>query len=141
MKMKQNEAIARDIGMFPTTRFTRLDLVLVTHNLIIVTLEVSIEVTNTGVRTGDEVVQLYIRDLVGSVTRPVKELKGFQRISLKPGEKQLVTFELAAKDLSFYRLDMSFGPEPGRFIVYIGGDSQTQKQATFELIASVLNSL
>jgi beta-glucosidase len=97
------------------------------------TLEISVEVENIGDRIGDEVVQLYVRDLVGSVTRPIKELKGFQRISLEPGEKRRVIFELCAKDLSFYRLDMSYGAEPGRFIVYVGGGSQTRNQVEFEL--------
>ena len=63
--------------------------------------------------TGDEVVQMYIRDLVGSVSRPVKELKGFQKIHLQPGEKKTVTFALKGDDLAFWTKDMEFKAEPG----------------------------
>jgi beta-glucosidase len=94
---------------------------------------VNVEVKNTGLREGAEVVQLYIRDLIGSVTRPVKELKGFKKINLKPGEKQQITFTLTEKDLSFYRADLTFGPEPGRFHVFVGGNSRDVLQAEFEL--------
>ncbi len=96
-------------------------------------LEVSVTVSNTGSREGEEVVQLYIRDLVGSVTRPVKELKGFEKINLKPGETKTVTFQLTSKDLSFYRKDMTFGPEAGEFKVFVGTSSQNVKEASFEL--------
>jgi beta-glucosidase len=94
---------------------------------------VSVEVTNTGNRDGAEVVQLYIRDLVGSVTRPVKELKAFKKITLKAGEKQTVTFALTRNDLSFYNSDLNFVAEPGDFEVFVGGDSQNVKKATFTL--------
>lgn len=97
------------------------------------TLTVTVEIRNTGSRQGAEVVQLYIRDLVGSVTRPVKELKGFKKINLKPGETQTVNFTLSEKDLSFYRADLTFGAEPGRFQVFIGGNSRDVLQAEFEL--------
>jgi beta-glucosidase len=96
-------------------------------------LDVSIEVTNKGSREGSEVVQLYIRDLVGSVTRPVKELKGFQKINLKAGETKTVSFTVGVKDLSFYNADLKFGAEPGRFRVFVGGNSRDVKQAEFEL--------
>jgi beta-glucosidase len=96
-------------------------------------LTVTCRVTNTGPKAGDEVVQLYIRDLVGSVTRPVKELKGFQKIVLKPGESKDVSFTLSKNDLSFYRKDMTFGTEPGKFVVFVGGNSRDTKQAEFEL--------
>jgi beta-glucosidase len=88
-------------------------------------------VTNKGTRAGEEVVQLYVRDVAASVTRPVKELKGFQKILLQPGESKEVTFTLTMNDLSFYRQDMTFGTEPGEFIVFVGGNSRDVKQTTF----------
>ncbi len=94
-------------------------------------LKVSIDVSNTGTVDGSEVVQLYIRDLVGSVTRPVKELKAFNKLTLKAGEKKTVTFTLNKKDLSFYKGDLSFGYEPGKFHVFVGGNSRDVKQAEF----------
>lgn len=97
------------------------------------TLTVNIKVTNIGNRDGTEVVQLYVRDVVGSVTRPVMELKAFRKILLKPGESRDVKFQLTNADLSFYRKDMSFGSEPGRFIVFVGGNSRDVKQAEFVL--------
>jgi len=96
-------------------------------------LRVSIDVTNKGTRDGSEVVQLYIRDLVGSVTRPVKELKGFQKISLKAGETRTVSFTIGTKDLSFYNSDLKFVAEPGEFHVFAGGNSRDVKQAAFTL--------
>ncbi len=96
-------------------------------------LRVSIDVTNKGTRDGSEVVQLYIRDLVGSVTRPVKELKGFQKISLKAGESKTVNFTIGTKDLSFYNSDLKFVAEPGEFHVFAGGNSRDVKQAGFTL--------
>jgi beta-glucosidase len=95
---------------------------------------VSVRVQNTGRRAGEEVVQLYIRDRVGSVTRPVRELKGFQKIALKPGEAKDVQFTLTAADLSFWRADMTFGPEPGDFDVYVGNDSDARLAVTFALV-------
>ena len=94
---------------------------------------VTVQVKNIGTRPGDEVVQLYIRDWVGSVARPVKELKGFEKISLAAGESKEVKFTLAPKDLSFYRADMSWGSEPGKFSVFVGGNSRDTKEVTFEL--------
>ncbi len=94
---------------------------------------VSCTITNTGSRAGEEVVQLYIRDLVGSVTRPVKELKRFQKISLAPSESKTVTFTLSQDDLSFYKKDMTWGTEPGKFHVFVGGNSMDVKQAEFTL--------
>lgn len=96
-------------------------------------LTVTCRVTNAGTRAGEEVVQFYVRDLVGSVTRPVKELKGFEKITLQPGESKEVTFSLSTKDLSFYKRDMSFGVEPGKFQVFVGGNSRDVKQAEFVL--------
>lgn len=97
------------------------------------TLSVSTKVTNTGKRAGTEVVQLYIRDMVGSVTRPVEELKGFRRITLDPGASKEVTFKLTRKDLSFYNKQLVFGAEPGAFKVFVGGNSQDVQQADFTL--------
>ena len=97
------------------------------------TVTVTCKLTNTGSRAGAEVVQLYIRDLVGSVTRPVKELKDFQKILLRPGESIMVSFTLTNQDISFYRKDLSWGTEPGRYYVFVGGSSQNLKQAEFEL--------
>lgn len=83
--------------------------------------------TNTGKVAGEEVAQLYIRDLVGSVTRPVKSLKGFQKVMLQPGESQELHFDLREQDLGFYRLDGSFGTEPGVYDLMVGGNSQDLK--------------
>jgi len=80
-------------------------------------------VTNAGNVTGDEVVQLYIRDEVSSVTRPVKELKGFKRITLEPGETRTVSFSLGPEELSFLDRDMHRTVEPGAFRIMIGGNS------------------
>lgn len=96
-------------------------------------LTVSVTLTNTGSRDGAEVVQLYIRDMVGSVTRPVKELKAFEKVILKAGESREVKFILRDRDLAFYRKDLSFGTEPGTFTVFVGGNSRDVKEAMFEL--------
>ncbi|MFZ6014032.1 MAG: beta-glucosidase BglX, partial [Bacteroidota bacterium] len=96
-------------------------------------LTVSCRVTNAGKRDGEEVVQLYVRDVTGSVTRPVKELKGFQKVMLKAGESKNISFTIGADDLSFYRIDMTYGPEAGKFIVFVGGNSRDVKQAEFAL--------
>jgi beta-glucosidase len=93
----------------------------------------SVTVTNTGTRQGKEVVQLYIRDLVGSITRPVKELKGFQKIELKPGESKKVDFRITQNDLKFYNADLKYVAEPGDFKVFIGGNSRDVKEAGFSL--------
>ena len=95
------------------------------------TLEVKVTVTNTGDREGTETVQLYIRDLVGSVTRPVKQLKGFRKVTLAPGASEEVTFTLDKEALSFYRQDMTWGPEAGDFKVFVGGASDQVKEAGF----------
>ena len=94
---------------------------------------VSIDIKNVGLVDGAEVVQLYIRDLVGSVTRPVKELKGFQKVFFKAGETKTVTFQISNRSLSFYRHDLSFGSEPGEFQVFVGGNSRDVKQSGFIL--------
>ena len=82
----------------------------------------------------EEVVQLYVRDLVGQVTRPVRELKGFQRVRLAPGETRTVSFELSARDLTFYDRDMRPVTEPGSFHAWIGGSSDADLQAEFSII-------
>jgi beta-glucosidase len=89
--------------------------------------------SNTGDREAEEVVQLYVRDLVGNVTRPVRELKGFQRLRLKAGEQHTVSFELGSDDLAFYGRDMKLITEPGDFHVWIGGSSNAELQAAFTL--------
>ncbi len=91
-------------------------------------------VTNVGSRDGDEVVQLYIRDLVGSVTRPVKQLKGFRRIRVPRGETRTVTFVISPSDLAFLRADMTWGTEPGTFGVMVGGDSEHVLKDSFQLL-------
>jgi beta-glucosidase len=93
----------------------------------------SIRITNNGNVAGTETAQLYVRDMVGSVTRPLKELKGFQKVTLGPGEFKDVVFTLKPEDLAFYRKDMTFGFEPGRFKVFIGTNSRDVKEADFEL--------
>ncbi|MEO6905897.1 MAG: beta-glucosidase BglX [Ginsengibacter sp.] len=94
----------------------------------------SVNVTNTGKITGKETVQFYIRDMVGSIARPVKELKGFQQITLKPGENQKVTFTISVEDLKFYNNDLKYVYEPGDFKVFIGTNSNEVKDADFKLI-------
>jgi beta-glucosidase len=96
-------------------------------------LEVSADVTNTGKRAGNELVQLYIRDLVGSLTRPIRELKGFERVILNPGETRHVTFTLTEEALAFTRADGTKGIEPGNFHVWIAPDSKSELQGEFRL--------
>ena len=98
------------------------------------TLTASVNVTNTGKYAGAEVAQLYIRDKVGSVTRPVKELKGFERIFLQPGETKTVTFNLPVSDLAFWNIDMKRAVEPGEFTLWIGTNSEEGLSADFEVI-------
>ena len=88
-------------------------------------------VTNTGSRSGTEVVQLYLRDMLGSVTRPLKMLRGFERVTLEPGESREVEFTITEKELSFWRKDMTFGAEAGEFRVFIAGDSCAEDFVTF----------
>lgn len=95
---------------------------------------VSVEVTNSGKRAGDEVVQLYVRDLVSeAVTRPVKELKGFRRITLQPGETQMVTFEIGSEQLSFLNEDMQWTVEPGEFELMVGTSSAEVQTVRLEV--------
>jgi beta-glucosidase len=94
----------------------------------------TVTVTNTGTRQGKETVQLYIRDMVGSVTRPVKELKGFQKISLQAGESKIVSFTIGIDDLKFYNSDLKWVAEPGDFKLMIGTNSADIKEIAFTLV-------
>jgi beta-glucosidase len=96
-------------------------------------IDVGVTVRNTGTRAGVEVVQLYVRDRVGSVTRPVKELKGFHKIQLEPGQSKDVTFTLSAADLAFYTAAGQWEAEPGEFDVFVGPNSRDVRQASFTL--------
>ena len=96
-------------------------------------LEATITITNTGKFDGEETAQLYIRDVVGSVTRPVKELKGFQKVFLKASESKKITFALTANDLKFYDINMKYTYEPGAFMLFIGTNSNDIKEADFKL--------
>jgi beta-glucosidase len=93
------------------------------------TLTASLTVTNSGNLEGKETVQLYLRQMVGSITRPVKELKGFDKIDLKAGESKTVAFKISTDDLKFYNGDLKYDWEPGKFIVMIGGNSRDVKSA------------
>lgn len=98
------------------------------------TLEISAELRNEGRCAGEEVVQLYIRDLVGNVTRPVRELKGFQRACLQAGEQRRVVFRVHTSELSFFNREMDLVTEAGEFQVWIGGDSDAELGGRFELL-------
>jgi beta-glucosidase len=99
---------------------------------------VRVKVTNTGARAGDEVVQLYLRDDAASVARPVRELKGFRRVTLQPGETRTVAFVLRPLDLSFHRLDMRRVVEPGSFTFWAGGSSAATLQARYSVVGDTL---
>ncbi len=96
-------------------------------------LKVSIELANTGSYDGAEVVQLYIRDLVSSRVRPVKELKGFKKVFLKKGDKTVVDFEISVRELGFHGQDLKYIIEPGEFLLWIGGDSDSGLSGKFEI--------
>lgn len=93
------------------------------------TLTATVTVTNTGTTDGMEVIQLYIRDMVGTVTRPVKELKGFQKVAIKAGESKKISFPVKTDDLKFYNYDLKYDWEPGEFEIMIGGNSRDVKMA------------
>jgi beta-glucosidase len=93
----------------------------------------SVDVTNTGERNGEEIVQFYVRDLVGDVTRPVRELKGFKKVHLNKGETVNVTFMLSTGELSYYHQDMSFSTDPGDFELFIGTNSVETKKISFNI--------
>lgn len=94
----------------------------------------TVTLTNSGDYDGEEVVQLYIRDMVGSIARPVKELKGFQKIKLKKGESKEVSFNISAIDLKFYNSNLVYAAEPGDFKLFIGGNSNDVKESDFKLV-------
>ncbi len=98
------------------------------------TIDVSTVVTNSGARPAVETVQLYVRDLEGSVTRPVKELKGFQQVALAPGQSKTVTFKLSPSDLQFYNGDLKLVTESGNYKVFIGGNSRDCVESNFMLV-------
>ncbi len=95
---------------------------------------VSVDLSNTGDLGGEEVVQLYVRDQVASVTRPVKELKAFEKVQLKENETKTIEFELTADDLSFYNFKLERVTEPGKFQIFVGGDSNAYLKADFTLV-------
>lgn len=99
-------------------------------------LQVKVRISNVGERDGEEVVQLYIRDLVGSVTRPLKQLRGYQKVFLKKGESKELTFVLSVEDLKFYGKGMKWAAEPGEFHVMVGPNSRDLKSASFQLTAT-----
>lgn len=96
-------------------------------------IEVKVKVSNTGKYDGKEVVQLYIRDMVGTTTRPVKELKKFEKVMIKKGETREITFKITEEDLKFYNYNLDFVAEPGDFKVFVGGNSRDVKEASFSL--------
>ena len=98
------------------------------------TLVISATIANTGDRAGDEIVQLYVRDLVGSVTRPVKELKGFRRVSLDPGEERRVRFAVPVQQLGFHGPAMQYLVEPGEFSVWVGPNAAQGLEGAFEVV-------
>ncbi|WP_088323758.1 beta-glucosidase BglX [Polaribacter tangerinus] len=137
-KFKSNYLDVRNEPLYPFgyglsyTNFTYNNLKLNSKDLSANSeIKVSVEVTNTGNFDGKEVVQMYIRDIVGSVTRPVKELKGFKKVFLAKGETKTVTFKISQEDLKFYNYDLEFVAEPGEFDVFIGTDSTTELKTTF----------
>ncbi|MBK6991713.1 MAG: glycoside hydrolase family 3 C-terminal domain-containing protein [Chitinophagaceae bacterium] len=97
-------------------------------------IKATVTVTNTGDYDGEEVIQLYTRDMVGSIARPVKELKGFQKIMFKKGESKEVSFTIGVEDLKFYNSNLKFVAEPGDFKLFIGGNSKDVKETTFKLV-------
>ncbi|UOQ43996.1 beta-glucosidase BglX [Halobacillus salinarum] len=98
------------------------------------TIQLSVKVTNTGKRFGEEIVQLYVQDLVGEVIRPLKELKGFKRIALDPGVSETVTFELTEEQLRYHHSNLEYASDQGDFIAYIGSNSRDVTGVKFQLI-------
>ena len=120
-----------DIQAFLTARYVRLSGDRLGDGQ---TITATVTLTNTGDREGTETVQLYLTDLFGSVVRPVKQLRGFRRVSLQPGESAEVSFDITPDMLSFYNIDMKYTWEPGTCKVNIAGDSATENSAVFELV-------
>ena len=96
-------------------------------------LRVSFDLKNTGRYEGTEVAQLYVQDKVGSVVRPVKELKRFERVTLAPGETRTLTFELPVSELAFWNIDMEYVVEPGDFRLWVAGDSAFGEPVDFHV--------
>lgn len=118
------------------TQFEFSDLQVLTPSVVLGdSVKIRVTVENTGSLAGEEVVQLYVQDIVGSVTRPVRELKGFQKILLTPGERRVIDFTLTPEDLSFYRRDMTFGQEEGSYNVWIGNSSDASLSGHFKLVS------
>jgi beta-glucosidase len=97
-------------------------------------MQVCVDVSNDGSMAAEEIVQLYVRDLVGSVTRPVRELKGFRRLRLQPGETQAVEFRLHTDELAFFGRRNRWVVEPGEFHLWVGGSSEADLGAAFRLV-------
>ena len=140
-KFKTNYIDERNEPLFPFgfglsyTTFTYGNLFISSNKMTASeTINVSVPITNSGKFDGKEVVQLYIRDVIGSVTRPLKELKGFQKIEIKKGETKTVTFEISIEDLKFYNADLQFVAEPGKFEIFIGTNSDTTNKIEFDLV-------
>ncbi len=118
------------------TTFSYSDLVVETPQVLLDgVLKVSAAVTNDGDWEGEETAQLYIRDLVGEVTRPVKELKSFQKVFLKPGESNTLQFKVPISSLGFHGLDNTYKVEPGKFQVWVGPNSAEGLTDSFEVIS------
>ena len=118
------------------THFAYHDLALDRHHIAMgESVVAEITLTNTGPVAGTEVAQLYIRDRFASLTRPIRELKRFERVTLEPGESRRVRFELHTDDLAFFRRDKTYGAEPGAFDLWIGGDSTTDLGTEFHIDA------
>ncbi|MGE9295700.1 MAG: fibronectin type III-like domain-contianing protein, partial [Puniceicoccales bacterium] len=98
--------------------------------------KISLEITNTGARTGEEIAQLYVRDEVSRFSRPVRELKGFAKVQLQPGESQTVTFELGPEELGYFSPQGEWLLETGDFTIFCGGDSTCTLSTTLTLTAS-----
>ena len=111
-------------------RCSRSDMLTVGGELL-----VTVDLKNTGRYDGVEVVQLYIQDKIGSVTRPVKELKAFRRVALKAGESTVVSFSLLVSELAFWGYDMTYGVEPGDFRLWVGTSSAEGLSADFTVAA------
>jgi len=117
------------------TTFEYADLKLSSGELTALTpLKVTVTVKNTGKYAGEEVVQLYIRDLVGNITRPVKELKGFEKVMLKAGEQKQISFTLTTDDLRFYDQELNYVYEPGDFHIFVGSNSEETLKSGFKLL-------
>ena len=97
-------------------------------------LTISVDVTNNGEVEGEEIVQLYIQDVVGEVVRPIKELKGFVKVMLQPGETRTISFIISEEQLRYHHSDLHFKSDPGAFVAYIGSNSQDVQAYPFQLI-------